>query len=385
MSHTAIILGAGIGGIATANELRRRCSRDDRIIVVDRTATHVFAPSLLWVAVGTRRPDQIQRPVRRLLHPGIEFVEGTVEHIDPSARAVTINGKRLVGDALVIALGAELMPETIPRLSRIGHNFYTLVGAQRLREDLDIFEGGDVVVLTVDPMYKCPAAPYEAALLIDDYLRKRGVRTQSTITIIAAEAAPMGVAGPAVSDAVKGMLADRRIAYTPNTRVVSVDPTARLLAFSDGTSASFDLLAFVPPHRAPEAVADSELGGDTGWIPVDRATLETKFDSVYAIGDIATIPLSIGKPLPKAGVFADAQAHVVASNIAALWNQQSPTATFDGHGACFLEVGRGRAALGSGNFYGEPRPVVALKPPSFLLHFAKVIFERRWLKRPPFG
>lgn len=384
MAHTAIILGAGIGGIATANELRKRCAKDDRVIVVDRVAMHVFAPSLLWLAVGKRQAHQIQRPARELLQPGIEFIQGTVDSIDPAAHAVTVDGKTLHGDALVIALGAELAAEKISGLAQAGHNIYTLDGAESLRGALDAFNGGRVVILTAGPVYKCPAAPYEAALLIEDHLRKRGVRARTTIEMHAAEPAPMGVAGPAVSDAVKSILASRNIAYTPGHQVSSVDPTARTLTFVDGASVPYDVLAFVPPHCAPQALSDSGLSAETGWIPVDRATLETKVASVYAIGDVATIPLSIGKPLPKAGVFAHAQAAVVAKNIADSWKQQPTTATFNGHGACFLEVGAGKAAVGTGNFYGEPKPTVTLKAPSFFWHAAKVIFEKRWLRRWPF-
>jgi sulfide:quinone oxidoreductase len=302
MAHTIIVLGAGIGGVVAANELRKRSEKADRIILVDRNPIHLFAPSLLWLAVGSRTANQIQRPVGALLRRGIEFVQGNVDSIDPTNRVATVDGRRLAADAMVIALGAELAPDAIPGLAEAGHNFYTLDGAQSLRDAFKAFKGGRIVVMTAGALYKCPAAPYEAAMLIEAALRKRGVREKTTIEMHAAEPAPMGVAGPAVSNAIKAMLHNKRITYSSNQQVESVDPVARAVTFADGSSTAYDLLAYVPPHRPPSVVARSGLAGETGWIPVNRSTLETTFKGIYAIGDIVTIPLSMGKPLPKAGV-----------------------------------------------------------------------------------
>lgn len=381
MSHTAIILGAGVGGLVAANELRKRCAKTDQIILVDQSATHLFAPSLLWLAVGDRTASQIQRPTRELLRHGIEFVQGNVESIDPANRSVTVDGRVISGDAIVIALGAELAPESISGLAEAGHNFYALVGAESLHRALEDFEGGKVVVLTAGPLYKCPAAPYEAAMLIEDALRRKGLRSKTTLEMYAAEPGPMGVAGPAVTEAIKALLRSKDIAYSPNRQVVSVDPAARVIAFGDGSAVAYDVLAYVPPHRPPNVLADSGLGGESGWIPVNRSTLATAFEGVYAIGDIVTIPLAMGKPLPKAGVFAHAEAEIVARNIADTWSQRSQAAAFDGHGACFVEIGDKKAAIGTGNFFAEPTPNIVLKSPSLWWHLAKVIFEKKWLKR----
>ncbi len=380
MGHTAIVLGAGIGGVVAANELRKRSTKADRIILVDRNPIHLFAPSLLWLAVGTRTANRIQRPVRELLRPGIEFVEGGVQAVDPAQRAVVIDGVRFTADAIIIALGAELAADAIPGLAQAGHNFYTLEGAQSLRHALDGFKGGRVVVMTAGALYKCPAAPYEAAMLIEDALRKRGVRKKTTMEMHAAEPVPMGVAGRTVSDAIKTMLDSKGIAYFSNHQVAAVNVASRNITFADG-SITYDLLAYVPPHRPPKLVAESGLAGETGWIPVNRSTLETSFENVYAIGDIVAIPLSMGKPLPKAGVFAHAEAAVVARNIADAWRMKRTERAFNGHGACFVEIGDGKAAIGSGDFFAEPSPKITLRAPSFLWHLAKVVFEKRWLKR----
>ncbi|TAK23812.1 MAG: NAD(P)/FAD-dependent oxidoreductase, partial [Myxococcaceae bacterium] len=238
---------------------------------------------------------------------------------------------------------------------------------------------GRIVVLTAAPAYKCPAAPYEGALLIDAYLRKRGLREAVTIDVYAAEPGPMGVAGPEMSGAVKQLLEARGIPYHPEHQVTSVDAAARRLAFANGVAADFDLLAHVPPHRAPRVVRESPLASETGWVSVDRHTLETRFPGVYALGDVVSIPLKLGKPLPKAGVFAHGQAEVVAKNIAAAVLGHDATERFSGHGECFLETGNGEAGLGGGDFYAEPKPTVKVRPPSWRWHLGKVLFEKSWL------
>lgn len=376
---TVVILGGGVGGVVAARALRRRLPRQHRIVLVDREPNHLFAPSLLWLAVGLRRPDAIQRPLLGLGRKGIEVRLGEIEKIDAEARRVTVGGHVIHADYLVVSLGAELAPETIPGLQSAGHNLYTLDGATGLRDALHGMKSGRIVVLTAAPAYKCPAAPYEAALLIDHYLRKGGQRDAVTVEVYAAEAGAMAVAGPAVSAAVRQMLESKGIAYYPGYQIKEVDPIARQLQFANGASADFDLLTYVPPHRAPRVVRESGLAGESGWISVDRHTLATRFPGVYAIGDVVSIPLTLGKPLPKAGVFAHGEAEVVARNLAAVIAGRAGGHRFNGHGQCFIEVGGGKAAFGGGDFFGEPKPVVTLHPPSRRWHLGKLLFEKSWL------
>lgn len=385
MTHTAtgsksvLILGGGVGGVVAANRLRKLLPAAHRVVLVDRESHHVFQPSLLWLAVGAREPNQIRRPLERLRRKGIDVVTAEVTRIDPVTRTVTAGGQTLTGDAMIVALGAELAPGTVPGLAAAGHNLYSVDGASAIRSSLESFRSGRIVVLTAAPAYKCPAAPYEMAMLIEDALRQRGVRQAAQIDLYAAEPGPMGVAGLQVSAAVRQVVESKGIKYHPEHQVVSVDRSARRLVFANGTNADFDLLVYVPPHRAPAVVRDAGLGNETGWIPVDRTTFETKFPAVFAIGDVTTVPLTMGKPLPKAGVFAHAQAEVVSANITNAWTGRGKRHVFDGHGQCFLETGDGRAGLGAGNFYGEPTPQVGLRKPSRWWHWAKVLFEKRWL------
>jgi sulfide:quinone oxidoreductase len=291
---------------------------------------------------------------------------------------VRVDDQDLAGDALVIALGAELAPETIPGLAAAGHNLYTLSGATATRQALDEFPGGRIVVLTAAPAYKCPAAPYEAAMLVHAMLRRRRA-ARADVVIYAAEPGPMGTAGPEVSAAVRAMVEAAGVEYHPDHQVASVDPDAHRLTFSNGAATTYDLLLYVPPHRVPEVIRNAGLATSGSWVPVDPRTLATATPGVFAIGDVTGITIPSGKPLPKAGVFAHRQAEVVADNLAAAWAGDVPARAFDGAGACFIETGDGRAGYGAGSFYADPVPRMRLQAPAPWWHWGKVLFEKRWL------
>jgi len=389
-ARTVVVLGGGVGGVVAATRLRKTLPRQHRVLLVDRNREHLFAPSLLWLMVGDRTGAQISRSLDRLAKKGIEVVIGDVDRIDPAGRrvgVVELQGSEAVTrdidfDHLVVSLGAELVPEAILDLAAAGHNLYTLAGAESLKEALERFDGGRIVVLTAAPAYKCPAAPYEAAMLIDDHLRKRNIRGRTDLDLYAAEPAPMGVTGPDVSAGVVSMLEAKGIGYHPGQQIERADAASRLLIFANGTAVEYDLLAYVPPHRAPSVARESGLvDDDSGWIPTDRDTLHTAFAGVWAIGDITGIPLKMGKPLPMAGVFAERQAKVVANNIVHDITGKGEPAWFDGHGECFIETGAGKAGFGRGDFYAEPNPQVKLHAPGRRWHYAKLLFERNWFRR----
>ena len=304
MGRTVLILGAGIGGIVAAENLRKLLPREDRIVVIDRTSEHVFPPSLLWLMVGERQDAEISRPLSRIERHGIEFIQGNITRIDPASRTVDVDGRSLSGDAIIVALGAEYAPEAIPGLREAGHCIYTLAGAAAIHNALEQFSGGRIAILTAAPQYKCPAAPYEAAMLVDSFCCSKGIRGQTHIDLYAAEPGPMMVAGPAISAAVRGMVEQRDIIYRPEYQIKSVDAQARRMAFANGAEAEFDLLFYVPPHKAPSVEKEANLINESGWIPVNRDTLQTQYENVFALGDVTTIPLKMGRPLPKAGTFA---------------------------------------------------------------------------------
>lgn len=373
-----IVLGGGVGGVVAASHLRRLLPQKDEVVLIERTGRHVFWPSLLWLMTGMRKAHDVERSLDGLKQRGIEVLDLEVTGVDPVSRTVSMGEDRLKGDALVIALGADLAPEKVPGLAEAGRNFYTVEGAADLYKDLQELKEGRVVVLIAGVPFKCPAAPYEGAMLIDHLLRKRRVRPQVEVALWAAEPAPMGVAGPEVSKGVQDLVADRGIAYHPNSQIARVDGAHHTLHFVDGNEVPYDVLAVVPPHTPPAAVREAGLTAPGGWVEIDRGTCETSFENVFAIGDVTGVMLSLGKPLPKAGVFAHAEAEAVAKTIAARWTGHGEEARFSGHGECFVEVGSGAAGFARGNFFAEPLPDVKMFRTGRHWHVAKLAFEKNW-------
>lgn len=379
--QTVLILGGGVGGVVTANELRKKIDSTHHVILVDQEPQHLFQPSLLWLMTGDREQAKISRDLARLQRKGIEVVTGEITEINPDSKSIVVGERTIEADYLVISLGARLAPEKVNGLAEAGHNLYSLEGAASIRDQRSNFTTGKLVVLIASMPFKCPAAPYEAVMLLEADLRKRKVREQVDVCIYSPEPGPMGVAGADVSAGVRQMIESKDIAYHPQRQVSEVDSKRKTLRFSDGSEAPFDFLAYVPPHEAPTVVRDSGLTNESGWIPVDRHSLETASSNIFAIGDVTTIPLDIGLPLPKAGTFASSQGKAVAKTIAARINGSQNTGNFDGFGECLVEIGNGKAGFGRGNFYATPSPTIKLRRPGRLWHWVKIWFEWRWLRR----
>ncbi len=382
-----VIVGGGVGGQVAANELRRRLPAEHGVTVVEQSREHAFAPSFLWVMTGERQPGQVTRPLRDLLHPGVELIQGRVEGIDLVHRRVRLPRETVDYDYLVVALGAELAPARIPGLADAAHTFYTLDGASRLRTALATMGGGTVAVVVSALPYKCPGAPHEAAMLIADVMRRRGLASQVRVQLFTPEPQPMPVAGPELGDAVRQMLDQGGVTFHPGHRLTAVRGDVRELAFDGRPPVPYDLLVAIPPHQAPAVVAEAGLANESGWIPVDRRTLTTSHDRVFAIGDVTAVPIpgrwkvDVPLMLPKAGVFAHGQALVVAERIAAGIAGTSAARAFSGDGFCMLEAGGGRAGMAFGDFFHEPAPAVQVKPIGRTWHLGKVLFERWWLAR----
>ena len=376
-----LILGAGIGGHVTANLLRKRLSKQHEVTVVDRKTQYEFSPSFLWATMGWRKPSQITRNLSLLEKKGIRYVNGEVSKIDPLAKTVKTSSGEFTYDYLVVALGAELAPYAIPEMSGVAHHFYELEAAMKLKDAVNSFSGGTVAIGVSSMPFKCPAAPYEAALLLDYHFRKRGIRDKVNFQFFTPETQPMPVAGPKIGGMIQQMLEMRGISYHPNLKLAKVDPEKRELSFEKGEKIGYDLLVAVPPHRVPNVVKDAGLTEGAPYVPVDKWSLQTKYDDVYAIGDVALVKLFDGMALPKAGVFAHAQAKVVSHNIAADI-ESGEKMKFDGKGNCFIETGFGKAGFADGEFYAEPRAVNIKKPSvSRIWHLEKIWFEKYWLWR----
>ena len=383
--ETVLILGGGWGGLTAAHRLRGLLPDEHRIVVVERSETFELCLSNMWLMTGEKLSvSEVQRKMSNLRRSGIEWVHADATGFDPKTRTVDTNVGPLVGDHVVIALGAELAPEGIPGFADAAHNLYEAQGAADLGGLLATFDKGSIAVLVAGAPFRCPAAPYEAAMLTDGLLRRRGVRDHVDIALYTPEAAPMGVAGAAVGQALVDMLDDREISYFPQHQVSSIDPRSRSISFDERTVA-YDLLVGIPPHRAPKIVVEAGLTDETGYVPVhpqtlelvsDSEKLETQYPNVHAIGDVTAIRLMNAMLLPKAGVFAEAHAEVVAAAIAArVLGDPKPTG-FDGAGFCYVETGDGLAAYGSGDFYAYPAPRVKLEPPTTEARLAKGEYEQ---------
>ncbi len=381
MSSTNIlILGGGVGGLAVSSLLKQALGRRARITVVERKARFQFPPSYPWLMLGMRTPAQVEKSLSPLRRKGIDVVHDEVVSIDAAGKTVKTKGDSLAFDHLVVALGAELAPELVPGFREHAHSFYDAESALRAKEALDAFSGGDIAVGVSRAPFKCPAAPYEAALMLEDRLRKRGLGGKSHVSFFTPEGLPLPSAGPEIGNATLAFMTSRGIASKFKVKLTEVRPgEAR---FEDGSSLAFDLLLAVPPHRCPKPVVDAGLTDASGWVPVDPATMRTRLDDVYAIGDVAAVPTPSGFApfLPKAGVFAHHQAEVVAHNLAVAVKGRGTRKAFDGGGACFLMTGAGQAAFVKGTWYAQPHPDIRFYPPSRTWYLQRVLFEKYWMR-----
>lgn len=377
-----VIVGGGLGGLACAHRLAKHDGKLD-VHLVDRKTHHDFPPSFPWVIVGKRRAGNgsrrgdVSQPLERLVRRGIRFTQTEVTGMDLDRGAISTTSGEIPYDQLVLAPGATLTPESVEGLAEAAHGFYTLPDAEHLRDVLVTFGGGRVLIAVVAAPYRSLAAPYEAAFLINDFLRKRSVSAK--VDIATAESRPIPAADPEVGDRITSMLGHRDIGFQPDRLLKSVDPATREARFADG-SEPFDLLIAVPPHRAPGFVAVSPLAGPNGWIRAEPFSLSVR-SNVHAIGDVTEIELSGRAKLPKAGVLAQAEAAVVADNIATTAAGYRPRREFKGSLDYYLDMGSGQAARARGGFYRSPRGRLRIRRPARRWHRDKVLFERRSLRQ----
>jgi sulfide:quinone oxidoreductase len=298
-------------------------------------------------------------PYRDLAKPGVRFVRETVTAIDPEARSVTTDGGVYEADVLVVALGADYDYAATPGLVEAGNEFYSAAGAELLGEVLPTFSQGRVLVGVCGAPFKCPPAPSECALLLHDYLTERGVRDDCEISFVIPFGTPVPPS-PDTSHALVDAFAERDIAFVPGHRVSSLDAARSVAVLDDGSELPYDLFLGVPKHRAPDVVVASGMTED-GYVPVDSKTLETRFSGVYAIGDVAMVGV------PKAGVFSEGAARVVAASlISALRGDPKPEG-YDGRGSCYIEFGGGRVGRVDVDFLSGPKPTGTFEEPSSAL------------------
>ena len=348
MKLRVLVLGAGFGGLELTSILSERIGDRLDLTLIDKSDHFYFGFSKFDVMFGHKTADAVKHRYSQMVKPGVKFRQETITAIDPETRRVTTNNGTYEADILVVALGADYNLAATPGLTEGGNEFYTFAGAERLREVLPTFTKGNVIVGVAGAPFKCPPAPSEAALLMHDYLVKRGIRDDCHISLVM----PFGTPIPPSPDSSAALLtafAERGISFIPKKTIRAIDPSRKVAILDDESEMPFDLFLGIPKHVAPQVVLQSSLA-ENGWIPVDKANLKTKFPGVYAIGDVT----SVGTP--KAGVFAEGAAKIAAESIIAGLEQGENNQSFKGEGICYIEFGNGQVAKVNVDFFSGPAP-----------------------------
>ena len=374
MKRRIVVLGAGFGGLELAATLSEALGDRLDLTLIDRNDSFVFGFSKLDVMFGREAPDAVRLAYGNIVRPGVVFRQETITAIDPKARRVNTNRGTYDADVLVVALGADYDLAATPGLVEGGNEFYSFAGAQRLRKVLPTFSSGHAIVGVTSAPYKCPPAPSEAALLLHDHLTTRGVRDACKISVVIPFGAPIPPS-PTASKALLAAFAERGITFVPNRRVRAIDPARRVTILDDETEMPYDLFLGIPKHRVPEVVAASGMT-ESGWIPVDPKTLETRFPGVYAIGDVTSVGTA------KAGTFAEEAARVVAAALLAEVQGGERPPPYAGAGTCYVEFGGGHVGRVDVDFLSGPAPTGTFVEPSVALVREKLHFgssrRARW-------
>jgi sulfide:quinone oxidoreductase len=372
-----VVLGAGFGGLELSTMLSEALGDEVAVTLIDKSDAFVFGYSKLDVMFGRTTPDAVRLPYSDVAKVGVRFVQETITAIDPESRRVTTDAGVHEADVLVVALGADYDFDATPGLAEGGNEFYSVAGAERMAEVLPSFSSGKAIVGVCGAPFKCPPAPSEAALLLHDYLSQRGVRDQCEISFVIPFGTPVPPS-PDTSEALVAAFVERDIELIPGRRVAALDGARSVAVLDDGTELPFDLFLGVPKHRAPDVVIASGMTED-GYVPVSSQTLETRYPGVYAIGDVATIGV------PKAGVFAEGAARVVAASLIATIRDDEQPGPYGGLGSCYIEFGAGRVGRVDVDFLSGPKPTGAFREPSPALVAEKHEFgasrAARWFGR----
>jgi sulfide:quinone oxidoreductase len=356
MSERVLVLGAGFGGLELSTMLSEASGGEIEVTLIDKSDSFVFGFSKLDLMFGHEKPDAVRMAYADIARPGVRVLRETVTSIDPESRRVTTDAGTHEADTLVIALGADYEMDATPGLAEGGNEFYSVAGAERLAGIIPTFSEGHAVIGVCGAPFKCPPAPSECALLLDEELTARGVRDACRISFVIPLPSPVPPS-PEASAALEREFAERDIDLITGRRVGAVDPERSVAVLDDGTEIPFDLFLGVPKHRAPDVVIASGMAED-GYVPVDSATLETRFPGVYAVGDVATAGV------PKAGVFAEGAARVVAQAlIAKLLGGEEPGPHL-GRGTCYIEFGGGRVGSVDIDFLSGPQRTGSFNAPS---------------------
>ena len=373
MQHV-VILGAGFAGLELATRLSETLAGEVRTTLIDQNDAFSFGFSKLDVAFGRKTKEEVLLHYRDIAKEGVEFRRERVTSIEPETRHVTTDRGSYDADVLVVALGADYDFAATPGLEDGGVQYYSVAGAERMRDVLSDFSSGKILLGILGHPFKCPPAPFEGALLLHDHFVERGIRDSIEIRTIGPMAAPVPITKE-LSQTFLDALTERDIEYLPNQHIVELDTDNKRALLAGGGSVSYDLFVGIPVHRAPDVLGRCGLAID-GWVPVERTNLTTRFPNVYALGDVTALPIA------KAGVFAEAAARVVADDIAARLHGNTLRQPYGGAGNCYLEFGAGMVGMVEVDFFGGPTPTARLVGPSRELAAHKAAFaatrRERW-------
>jgi sulfide:quinone oxidoreductase len=357
-----LVLGAGFGGLELCTLLSEALGDSIEVKLIDKSDHFTFGFSKLDIMFGHAKPQAVRLPYANFTKLGVQLIQESVTKIDPVSKSVTTNAGSYTADYLVVALGADYDWDATPGLAEV-NEFYTAAGAERLRDALSNFTRGHALIGVCGAPYKCPPAPSECALMLHDYLERKGVRDRCEISFVLPLPSPVPPS-PETSQALIAAFAERNIKFHPSKRVVAIDPPRKAASLDDGSEIAFDLFLGVPKHRVPTVVLDSGLA-ENGWVTVNPRTLETKYPNVYAVGDGANTGT------PKAGVFAEGAAKAVASALIVKIRGGGASREFDGFGTCYIEFGGGRVGKVEVDFFSGPKPTGTYHEPSLGLRADK--------------
>jgi sulfide:quinone oxidoreductase len=370
-----LVLGAGFGGLELTTMLSEALGDRVEVTLIDKHDSFVFGFSKLDVMFGRSTPDAVRLAYQEIAKPGVRFLRETVTAIDPEAKCVQTDAGTHEADVLVVALGADYDMDATPGLAEAGNEFYSVAGAERLAGIVPTFSAGRVIVGVCGAPFKCPPAPSETALLLHDQLSARGVREDCEISFVIPLPTPVPPS-PETSRALIEAFTERGIEFIPDRRVSSLDGARGVALLDDGSEMPYDLFLGVPKHRAPEVVVASGMTDGEVYVPVDPQTLQTRFPGVYAVGDVAQVGV------PKAGVFAEGAARIVAASLIAGGERGDQPAAYDGRGSCYIEFGAGRVGRVDVDFLSGPKPTGTYHEPSVALVAEKQHFgssrRARW-------
>jgi sulfide:quinone oxidoreductase len=269
-----LVLGGGFGGLAAANELRSILPGRDEIVLVSASDRFFMGFAKLWDLAGLRSLDQGTRPLAGLDGRGIRFVHAEVTALDPVSRTVSTTSGELTADALLVALGTVPSDAHLDLLAGRGHTLYDPEALPRMRAAIDGVVAGRVLIAILGSPFKCPPAPYEAALIVDERLRQRGVRPEVAVDVVTPQPMALPAAGPHISRVVAGYLAQQGIGLLERRVVSRIDgegPMRRVEIGAEHLDCS--VVLGVPAEKVPPVIEAGALTGPSGFIEPDPEKL----------------------------------------------------------------------------------------------------------------